>query len=184
MKPFFLTEDFDRVRRLSGLPPLTETEKLEKLLYEVELDLYCLQNNVDRNLLSEGVIQNVTNRVKKLSKNPEKLKQYLKAVIKKIAPSTYSKVDDYIRDYKGPKKVDDVVKYLDNFLSIKDIGKSTFKSLKRSIIIGATALLMIATLTGNVGANDIGSAFSTPQTTITQTINQEQNSTFIQHERG
>ena len=52
MKPFFLTEDFDRVRRLSGLPPLTETEKLEKLLYEVELELYCLQNNVDRNLLS------------------------------------------------------------------------------------------------------------------------------------
>ena len=111
-----LTEEILRFQKLAGISTPPQDLILEDLLVETYIELYCLENNLLKENLNEGLIDKLKKAAEKFKVKPivpivASLLSRLKQI---LTPEGYEEAIKIIKGYKGSKNPEAIKKYIDD----------------------------------------------------------------------
>jgi hypothetical protein len=126
---YILTEEVLRLQKLAGIPTTPQEPILEDLLLEAYIEVYCLENNLLRENLNEGIVDKLKKTAEKLKLNPTTtIASSLLSGLKKILTDEgYEKIIDIIQNYDGAKNIPEIANYLEKALDLfSQVNESIF----------------------------------------------------------
>ena len=165
---YILTEEVLRLQKLAGIPTTPQEPILEDLLLEAYIEVYCLENNLLRENLNEGIVDKLKKTAEKLKLNPTTtIASSLLSGLKKILTDEgYEKIIDIIQNYDGAKNIPEISNYLEKALDLfSQVNEGIFdffrnkktgqaNSLSKSILSTLTFLILLNLASSSTNKND------------------------------